>query len=90
MLRIWNVATGSLNARINGHNGWVRALAVTPDGCLVSSAWDATVKLWDVTHCKEITRLNVGASILSLASLKNGKLVVGDSFGRIHWLNIVM
>lgn len=49
LLRIWKLGAGPESHRIPGHDGPVRALAVTADGQrAVSGADDRTLKLWDL------------------------------------------
>jgi sugar lactone lactonase YvrE len=48
-VRVWEAATGKQLARLEGHEGWVRALAFTPDGkSLISGGDDTTALVWDV------------------------------------------
>ena len=77
-VRLWEAASGRELARLEGHSGWVRALAVLPDGRLASGAYDQTVRLWDPKTGAEVTRLEVDAEVLCLAALPDGRLVAGD------------
>jgi WD40 repeat protein len=53
-VNIWNVATGKLEATLEGHTGPVGALAFSPDGkFLVSGSHDNTIRLWDLDEKKE-------------------------------------
>jgi glucose repression regulatory protein TUP1 len=50
VVRIWDVATGSLVERLRGHRDSVYSVAFTPDGKgLVSGSLDKTLKYWDVS-----------------------------------------
>jgi WD40 repeat protein len=56
-IRIWDAATGQ-HQRCLTHDGWIRDLALSPDGGrLVSSSLDDTVCLWDVATGRNIYRL---------------------------------
>lgn len=49
VVRIWDVATGQLIERLNGHRDSVYSVAFTPDGKgLVSGSLDKSLKHWDV------------------------------------------
>ncbi len=48
-IRLWDAATGNLQAILPGHRGDVRGLVFTPDGKgLLSAAEDGTIKRWDL------------------------------------------
>jgi WD40 repeat protein len=88
-IRLWDVGTGCETACFAGHTSWVRALAILPDGRrLASGSFDATIRLWDVASGREITRLEVDGTPVAFAVLRDGRIAVGDSLGRIHWLAI--
>jgi eukaryotic-like serine/threonine-protein kinase len=59
MIRAWDVATGAeAAAPLEGHTGWVRTLATSPDGhWMASGSGDSTVIVWDVFSRKLVTRL---------------------------------
>jgi WD40 repeat protein len=60
-----------------------------PDGRLVSGADDKTIRVWDLSTLREITRLEVDAAVPCLSVLPDGRLVAGDQMGRLHWLKFV-
>lgn len=50
LIRIWNIASGELVAKLRGHSDSVYAIKFTADGkSLVSGSLDCTVKYWDTT-----------------------------------------
>jgi WD40 repeat protein len=56
-IRIWDAATGKQQRRL-AHDGWIRDIALSPDGSrLVSNSLDDTVCLWDVATGRKVYRL---------------------------------
>jgi WD40 repeat protein len=56
-VRTWEVKTGRQTFKL-AHNGWVPAIAVSPDGTkLASSSLDNTVRLWELKTGREIYKL---------------------------------
>jgi WD40 repeat protein len=63
-LRLFDVADGKEIGRFFGHNAFVQSVAFSPDGTRILSAAgadagagqpsDCTLRLWDVTHAKEL------------------------------------
>jgi WD40 repeat protein len=72
------------------HDGWLRALAVTPDkAVVVSCGKDGYVRQWAAASGKRDIEWKLGADLLSLAMGPAGSscLYVGDLFGTIRELN---
>jgi predicted NACHT family NTPase len=48
-VRVWDLASGTCRATLQGHTGWVRSVAVAADGrTAVSGSSDQTVRVWDL------------------------------------------
>jgi len=47
-ITLWDLATRTAQARLTGHQGQIKALAVSGDGQMLASAsWDGSIGLWD-------------------------------------------
>ncbi|MBI4613888.1 MAG: hypothetical protein HY720_09790, partial [Planctomycetes bacterium] len=47
-LKVWDAEMGEESRTLQGHTGFVRAVAVSPDGkWIVSGSKDETLKVWD-------------------------------------------
>ena len=78
-IRLWDPATGTETARLEGHESTVAALAVLPDGRLASGSWDHTVRLWDPLRGQETARLEGHTNwVNALAVLPGGRLASGS------------
>ena len=88
-IRLWDVNTTAEAARLTGHTNSINALAALSDGRLASGSGDRTIRLWDLARAAETTRLEVDAPVSSVIVLPGGRLVAGDTLGRLHWLEIV-
>jgi WD40 repeat protein len=90
-IRLWNVGSGKQVGRLEGHRGWVPALAFGPDSkTLASASADQTIRLWDVVsqqsvgllrgHQHEVWRIALLPDKVTLISgSKDGVLAVWDA-----------
>jgi WD40 repeat protein len=64
-LRVWDLESGQMLHTLEGHGGWVIAVAVTPDGRrAVSGSVDRTLRLWDLEGGKTIRALEGHTSVV--------------------------
>ena len=56
-MKLWDVATGTNIATLEGHRGGVNSVAFSPDGTTLASGYYVTVKLWDVATGTNIATL---------------------------------
>ncbi|MHA2020681.1 MAG: WD40 repeat domain-containing protein [Candidatus Thorarchaeota archaeon] len=58
IVKLWDIRTGDLLAKLEGHTYPVLALAFSPDGGrLVSGSGDTTLRIWDVENRTELNHL---------------------------------
>jgi hypothetical protein len=78
----------TLERTLAGHSGWVRAVAVTPDGRrAISASEDRTLKVWDLSTGKELASIVLDGSLYCLAVATDGlTIVTGDGAGSVYCL----
>src|SRR3990167_9566878 len=65
--------------KLVGHNGSIRAIAILPNGDIVTGSGDRTAIIWDPKTGKEKLKLEGhNGQITSIAILKNGDIVTGS------------
>ena len=78
-IRLWDLASGACAAVFEGHQGWVRVLAVLGDGRLAFGSYDNIIRLWDPASgsCKAVFEGHQGG-VNALAVLGDGTLASGS------------
>jgi WD40 repeat protein len=88
-VRLWDVETGQVRARLTGHFGLVWSLAFSPDGrTLLTGSWDMTVRLWDTHTGRERMKLDWGIGKVSAVVFSpDGKRAAagGDDQAVVVW-----
>ncbi|PSS35525.1 hypothetical protein PHLCEN_2v1519 [Hermanssonia centrifuga] len=81
IVRVWDLESGLLVAKLEGHEDTVWAVAYSPDGSrVVSGSADRKAILWDVDRRIEITELEGhGGDVWTLAYSSNGKFIATGS-----------
>jgi WD40 repeat protein len=82
-IQLWDVETGTVIRRLDGHVYWATALCVLPDGRLAAgSQGDKAIRLWDIDTGIETRRLQsrLGA-VDPLCVLSDGRLASGGGDG---------
>jgi len=83
VMRIWDVATGTLVSRLKGHGERVCSLAFTPDGKgLLSCSEDETLKYWEFSVALSDTHQTVMShsnTVNSVAISHDGQWIVSGS-----------
>ncbi len=75
---VWDVATGRLLVRLDGHDGAVKTVAYSPDGkALATGGADNTTRLWDAATGKELRKFDGPTTVVeSVVFSPDGKLLV--------------
>ena len=85
---VWTTrrASRALSLELGGHDGTVRAVAVLPDGRVVSGGGDGRIRLWDPA-VPDVGPVELGhhdAAVWAVAVLPDGRVVSGGGDGRIR------
>jgi WD40 repeat protein len=86
-LLVWDVSSGQVVQRLEGHQGFVSACAFLPDGRVLSGGWGGELFVWDrATGTKrQIGRLGEGEAVLSLRARSDGaEVMAGTYYGHVE------
>jgi WD40 repeat protein len=76
-VRLWDPATRSLVADLDGHAGTVNAVAASPDvRWLVSAGHDGVPRVWDLGAALRLARLGHQRTVRRIAFARDGKTVI--------------
>jgi WD40 repeat protein len=80
---VWELASGQCIARLAGHAGTLSGVALSSDEeRIVSTAYDATLRVWDLDFKRQRLLITGDAEISSLAILHGGGTAVTASLDR--------
>ncbi len=89
-LKVWDLASWSCLATLEGHGDRVSAVAVTPDGGrAVSGSGDKTLKVWDLASGACLATFSADGPISAVAVTSGQRFVAGDALGMVHILDLV-
>jgi len=72
LVKVWNLSNCRLRNNLEGHNGYLNTVTVSPDGSLCASGGkDGIAMLWDLTEGKRLYWLDAGDIINSLVFSPN-------------------
>jgi len=82
-VRQWDAETGFCVRAVTGHDGWVRTLAVSPDGSLFATGGqDKTVRLWSTATGEQLCSLTGHENVVecvAFAQRGSGPVLVSGS-----------
>lgn len=82
IVRIWNVVTGSVVRKLEGHDDWVRTVAYSPDGSVLATAGNGReIILWDADSGQRIKTLaQHDHAIQNIAYSHDGRMLASTGF----------
>ena len=85
-IQLWDTRAGHpLSRPLQGHRGWVRGVAFTPNGTLASAGIDGSVRLWDARRARALGRSPSDAPVYGMAASPDGRtLAVGGANGLLQ------
>lgn len=66
----------------------MNALAVLPDGHVVSGSYDKTLRVWDVETGKAVVTVYGDAAFHSLVCVDQHIIVAGDGLGNVWFIDL--
>ena len=79
---IWDIATGLMRVRLQGHQRGVMALTFSPDGLMLASgSMDRTVRLWELATWKERRRYEGHLGSISKLAFSTDGLTLASASG---------
>ncbi|MBC7824705.1 MAG: WD40 repeat domain-containing protein [Candidatus Parcubacteria bacterium] len=79
IIHLWNLETGKKQRSLSGHQNWVSALAISPNGQILASAsLDRTIKLWNLKTGKLLGNIYSGR-VTTLAFSPDGQTLASGS-----------
>lgn len=82
-VQIWNATTWTINHTLEGHHGWVDAVAFSPDDQLIASAsGERVARLWNTATGTLHRTLEGHSSIVRAVAFSNDQLVASASYDR--------
>jgi WD40 repeat protein/energy-coupling factor transporter ATP-binding protein EcfA2 len=80
VVRVWDVTSGKLVSRLEGHEASVEQAQFSPDGQFIATASrDHTTRIWQVASGQALTVLHQQSTITSIGFSPNGQLIVTTS-----------
>ena len=86
-IKIWDLNSGKIIGKLEGHEGATTALQFSKDGTqLVSSSKDMHLFLWDVVNWEIIDSVDFKSPIMSIVNDVNdpGKFYTGSQSGKVN------
>ena len=77
--RIWDATTGEVVHMLEGHGGWVRSVAWSPDGKQVATGSGFTAWIWDATTGELVRALEGHGPSVRVAWSPDGRRVATGS-----------
>ena len=87
-VRVWEMGSQRPVLSLEGHQGWISALAVLSDGRVVSSSSDKTVRVWEVNSGRCLATVYGNASFYSVTAVDDHLIVAGDALGDVWFIDL--